>query len=105
MADQVSYRITILGRQLQVRSSSPPETVRAIETLVNERLTEVAASVPSGDTQTVAFLALLNIAESYLRAIHEQELVSRQYDERLAQLLARLDSAETMTSTDLPSEI
>lgn len=56
----------MLGREVQVRSSSTPEAVQEVETYVNGRIVEVSASVPAADQQLVMLLTMLNIAESYL---------------------------------------
>jgi cell division protein ZapA len=85
------HRIRVLGRDLQVRSSAPPERVRDIEVFVNGKLAEVAASIKGSDQQLVAILALLNIAEEYLSLIRESE-ASRQHEaERFNLLLQKLD--------------
>lgn len=61
-----AHRIRILGRELQVRSSAPTEAVQEVESFVNQRLAEVAVSMPNADQQLVTLLTLLNVTESYL---------------------------------------
>jgi cell division protein ZapA len=56
----------VLGREIQVRSSAPPEAVQEVESYVNGKIAEVSASVPAADQQLVTLLCLLNVAESYL---------------------------------------
>jgi len=63
---KISHRIRVLGREIQVRSSSSVESVLEVEAYINQRLAEVAASIPSADQQLVTLLTLLNITESYL---------------------------------------
>lgn len=63
---KISHRIRVLGREIQVRSSSSVESVQEVEAYINQRLAEVAASIPSADQQLVTLLTLLNITESYL---------------------------------------
>ena len=85
------HRIRVLGRELQVRSSALPETVRDIEVFVNGRLAEVAASIKGSDPQLVAILTLMNIVEEHLSLVREYE-ISRQHEaERFTMLLKKLD--------------
>lgn len=63
---KTSHRIRVLGREIQVRSNASVEAVQEVEAFVNQRLAEVAASIPSADQQLVTLLSLLNITESYL---------------------------------------
>jgi cell division protein ZapA len=85
------HRIRVLGRELQVRSAALPETVQEIEAFVNSKLTGVAASVTGGDSQVVAILTLMTIAEAYLSLVKEQE-ASRQHEaELLNGLLQKFD--------------
>ncbi len=85
------HRIRVLGRELQVRSSAHPEQVREIEGLVNRKLAEVAASIKGSDSQLVAILTLMNIAEEYLSLVKGKE-ASRQCEaERLNALLRKLE--------------
>jgi len=63
---KISHRIRVLGREIQVRSSSSVESVQEVEAYINQRLAEVAASIPNADQQLVTLLTLLNITESYL---------------------------------------
>ena len=37
-----AHRIRVMGRELQVRSAAPAESVRKVEAFVNEKLAEVA---------------------------------------------------------------
>jgi cell division protein ZapA len=85
------HRIRVLGRELQVRSSAPPETVREIEAFVNGKLSEVSASVTGGDTQVVAILTLMTIAEAHLSLLKEQEASHQLGAERVTRLLQKLD--------------
>ncbi|MCM2358917.1 MAG: cell division protein ZapA [Geobacteraceae bacterium] len=84
------HRIRVLGRELQVRSTALPETVQEIEALVNGKLSEVASSVTGGDTQIVAILTLMTLAEEYLSLRSEYEAVRQHDAERVAKLLDKL---------------
>ena len=82
----------MLGRELQVRSTSSAESVREVEAFVNEKLAVVAASVKTNDSQIVAILALMNIAESYLALVRENASSRQQGRERISRLLQQLES-------------
>ncbi len=86
-----SHRICILGRELQVRSSAAPETVGEVESFVNAKLAEVSAAVQSGDTQLVAILALMNIAEDFLAAVRERDSLRSEGESALRRLLVRIE--------------
>ena len=82
----------MLGRELQVRSTASAESVREVEAFVNEKLAEVAAAVKTTDSQIVAILTLMNIAESYLALARENALSRQQGRERISRLLHQLES-------------
>lgn len=81
----------MLGRELQVRSSASPESVQEIETFVNSKLSGVAASVTGGDSQVVAILTLMTLAEAYLSLVKEQNASRQQETERLNRLLQKFE--------------
>ena len=85
------HRIRVLGRELQVRSVALPETVQEIEAFVNGKLSGVAASVTGGDSQVVAILTLMTIAEAYLSLVKEQDASRQQETEWLTTLLQKLE--------------
>ena len=85
------YRIRVLGRDLQVRSTAPPETVHDIEAFVNRKIADVAASITGGDIQVVAILALMTIAEDYLSLVKSQESRLEVEPERVKKLIEKLD--------------
>ena len=86
-----THSIRVLGRELQVKSTSGPEQVAQVEALVNEKLAEAGAATSGGDSQIVAILALMNIAEAYLALKIECEDGRRTNRERIAGLLGRMD--------------
>ena len=87
----VTHGIRVLGRDLQVKSTSTPEHVAQVETLVNEKLAEAEASLNGADSQIAAILAMMNLAEDYLAAKKEIEEQRRQLRARVAGLIERLD--------------
>ena len=86
-----SHRVRVLGRELNVRSTATSESVREVETFVNEKLKEVAASINTSDPQIIAILALMNIAESYLFLTRENEESRKEGRERISRILLEMD--------------
>jgi len=94
MSVKASHRISVLGREITVKSSASPEHVREVEALVNRKLAEAQASVPVvGDPQVPIILALMNLAESCLSLARELEEKEAAGKEILGRLLKRIDSA------------
>jgi cell division protein ZapA len=87
-----SHRVRVLGRELQLRSTAAAETVQEVETFVNERLKEVAASSNTSDTQIIAILALMNIAESYLALVRENSECSNEGSRRISRILREMET-------------
>lgn len=87
------HRISVLGRELQVRSSALPETVREIESFVNGKLSEVSASMVGGDTQVVAILTLMTLAEAYLTLRKEHEAAQLHGAEKIGRMIRKLDAS------------
>ena len=90
---KASHRIRVLGREMLVRSYSSAEEVAAVEALVNRTVAEMSTKVSSGDTQSIAILAIMNIAEAYLRLQRAAEADGQLEEEMLANLLRRIDHA------------
>ena len=89
-----THIIRVLGRELPVKSTSSPEHVARVESLVNEKLAEAGAAISGGDSQIVSILAMMNIAEAYLALKSECEAERRTNRERVAGLLERLNWQE-----------
>ncbi|HIJ81615.1 MAG TPA: cell division protein ZapA [Desulfuromonadales bacterium] len=89
---KANYAVTILGRELSVKSSAPAEQVQAVEAFVNEKLLRLGSALRSGDAQLVLTLALLNTAEELLElrtAVAQDETL----DGRIAGIIKRLETA------------
>ena len=89
---KTSHAVTVLGRELSVRSSAPEAKVKAVEVFVNGKLQEIGSALRSGDAQLVLTLALLNTSEELL------ELRSRQEQDALAdnRISALIDLLKTV---------
>lgn len=88
-----AHLITVLGREIPVRSAAPEEKVRQVETFVNERIEAIRSRLTAADPQLLVTLALLNLAESYLEQQATQSSAVPELDAKLSRLLQRLDAA------------
>jgi cell division protein ZapA len=84
------HTVTVMGRELQVRTSAQAEHVREIEAFVNNRISEVQPLVKGGDPQVIAILTLMNLAESYL-ALDKAESSGSGLEDRVKRLLRHLE--------------
>jgi len=75
-----------------VKSAAAAHHVAEVESFVNAKLAEAEKAVPSGDTQLVVILAMMNIAEAYLAIRNEHESGKRALEERVTRLMTLLDS-------------
>ncbi len=87
-----AHLVTVLGREIPVRSSTPEEKVREIEAFVNTRIEGIRSRMAAADPQLLLTLAFLNLAESYLD-LQSRQNSSGAVDTRLASILERLDKA------------
>lgn len=86
-----SHAVTVLGRELSVRSSSPEAKVQAVEAFVNEKLQDIGGALKNGDAQLVLTLALLNTSEELLELRSRQEQDAA-IDNRMKSMLAALET-------------
>ena len=88
---KTSHAVTILGRELSVRSSASEAKVKAVEAFVNGKLQEIGSALKNGDAQLVLTLALLNASEELLelRSRRDREAT---VDSRVSTLIAALES-------------
>lgn len=89
---KTTHMLKVLGRELPIVSSAPAEKVQAVESFVNERLRDIAASLNRNDQELVMILALLNITEELLD-IRSTQKKEESLDDRLKGMLDRLQSA------------
>lgn len=90
---RAAHRIRVLGREIQVRSSSSVEAVQEVEAFVNRKLAEVAVSIPNADQQLVTILTLLNISESYLALSKTGKAVEDIQPVAVSRILQKIDKA------------
>lgn len=89
---KTSHSVTVLGREISVRSSATATKVQQIESFVNTRLHEIGSSLKSGDAQLVLTLALLNITEELFDLQHKHQ-EDASLEVRLRGMLDKLESA------------
>lgn len=85
------HRITVLGRDLNVKSTADEDAVRKIEAFVNDRVDRVLNSGKTSDSQMAIILAFLNVAEEYLSMQRKVQDGKAADDGRIAGLISRLD--------------
>ncbi|MHB8056440.1 MAG: cell division protein ZapA [Desulfuromonadaceae bacterium] len=88
---KTSHAVTILGRELSVRSSAPEAKVKAVEAFVNGKLQDIGGALRSGDAQLVLTLALLNTAEELLE-LRSQREQNAGIDSRISTIIAALET-------------
>ena len=88
---KTTHLVTVLGRELSVRSSAPAEKVQAVESFVNARLRDIGGALKSGDAQLVLMLALLNTSEELLELRDSVERDAH-IDVTLRRLLEKLET-------------
>lgn len=84
--------VTVLGREISVRSSAATERVQAVEAFANDRLQEISSALKSGDAQLVLTLALLNTVEEMLN-LRDVKESQQAVDDRLRGIITRLETA------------
>ncbi|MDK9718887.1 MAG: cell division protein ZapA [Trichlorobacter sp.] len=86
-----AHLVTVLGREIPVRSSAPETKVREVETFVNSRIETIRERLTTADPQLLVTLALLNLSESYLDLQGRQE-GSSALETRIASMLEKIDN-------------
>lgn len=88
-----SQRITVLGREISVKTAADEKMVRKVESFVNERIKHEKKADSSSDSFLAITLTLLNIAGDYLAVLDKQRKKQDAENDRVAALLQRLKSA------------
>ncbi len=88
---KTNHLVTVLGREISVRSSASAEKVHGVELFVNGKLQEIGSALRSGDAQLVLCLALLNISEELLELRTGREKDAETAN-RLSSIIASLDT-------------
>lgn len=87
--------VTIYGQTYHLRGSDEPGYLVDLASFVDRRMREVVEATGTADSQRVAILAALNIADDYLQARSGSPgaVSDPRTDERLARMITLLDEA------------
>jgi cell division protein ZapA len=88
-----SHRVKVFEREVQVRSTASAEEVREVESLVNDTISTLQASMKTTDMQILAIMALLNIAESFIKQSQECSRMEQLVREKVSRLAKNIDDA------------
>ena len=83
--------VKIYQQTYQVRSGDDPEYIKRLAKYVDETMTDVFESTPSGDSIKVAVLAALNIADEYFSTKDELDRLEEAVSEKSEKLITLLD--------------
>ncbi|QSV45673.1 cell division protein ZapA [Geobacter benzoatilyticus] len=90
---KASHRISVLGKEITVKSAASSEHVREVEALVNRTIAEAQASVPVvGDPNVPVIIALMNLAESCLSLSRELDECKHSGNAGIQHLIQRIDN-------------
>jgi cell division protein ZapA len=86
--------VTIFGRTYDLRGNEDPGYLAELASVVDEKMREVADATATSDTQKVAILAALNIADEWLQADRGGSSRTRAgADRRVVRMVTLLDEA------------
>jgi cell division protein ZapA len=90
-----AVEVTILGRQLTVKSEASPAEVRRVAEFVNRKITEVMSAGRLADTLSCALLALMNVSGAFLLLQDQTDVESDETVRTcLRALLERMERAD-----------
>lgn len=87
-----AHLVTVLGREIPVRSSASEEKVREVEAFVNTRIEAIRERLTTADPQLLVTLALLNLSESYLD-LQGRQNNAHTLESRITNMLEQVDNA------------
>lgn len=85
--------VSILGRNIPIRTTAAPDTVREVEEFVTARLHTISSALTGGDAQLVLTLALLNITEELFEARALLNAANTLEASRLERIITKLENA------------
>lgn len=83
--------VTIAGQRYALRSDADEATVKELATFVDGRIKEIQRSTRTADTQALATLAALQIAEELFGVREEQDALKKKIRDRGQALLQFLE--------------
>lgn len=101
-----AVQVTLLGQVFSLRSEATPEEVRRVTEFVNRAISEASSSGKTVDSLNISLLALLNVAQAFLRLQESKAEEERELVGRLERLMQRIENnvrpeGETIGSSSL----
>lgn len=87
-----AVQVTLLGQVFSLRSEATPEEVRRVTEFVNRAIAEASSSGKTVDSLNVSLLALLNVAQAFLRLQESKAEEERELVGRLERLMQRMEN-------------
>ena len=87
-----AHLVTVLGREIPVRSSASEEKVREVEAFVHTRIEAIRERLTTADPQLLVTLALLNLSEAYLD-LQGRQNSAHPLESRITNMLEQVDNA------------
>ncbi len=88
-----TVRIQILGAEYPIEADADPAYIQKIAAYVDSRLREIPDGGASQSLARMAILTALNIADDLHKERQEKEFMLAKLEERIDQLVRRLDQA------------
>ena len=86
------FKVDILGNEYTLRGDLDPGLMERVATLLNERIREVQASMPSANKVHLVILAALNMAYDYLQTKETLDQMEKMMEAKSRQWITKLDS-------------
>lgn len=92
MKSQTIMDVKLLGQKIVLKSTeSDPEMLKQVIQLATSRLNEVESRSKGAPSHQIALLALLDLAEEYVRAKKKTMDLKTQLDEKSSKLLSLVE--------------
>lgn len=85
------FKVEILGNEYTLRGDLDPGLMEKVSVLLNQRIKEVQASMPSANKIHLVILTALNIAYDYLRTKEELDQMEKMVETKSHQWITKLD--------------
>ena len=86
------FKVDILGNEYTLRGDLDPGLLEKVSALLNERIKEVQASMPSANKVHLVILTALNIAYDYLLTKETLDQMQKMVETKSRQWITKLDS-------------
>jgi cell division protein ZapA len=86
-----STEVYILGQKYTIKGDAPEEYIREIASYVDNKLKEVHNSIPNITPVKASILAALDIADELFKLRSEQEVMTKNIEEKAERLASLFD--------------